>query len=56
MKPIKIHLLERLNPITGFKETVHYTGDIKSKPKGYKLVRTFYDTPYIDEFGLTGRC
>lgn len=32
------YLLGRKNPKTGFKETIVYTGNLKNKPKGWKVV------------------
>ncbi len=31
--------LQRTNPKTGFKETVIFTGSLKGKPKGYKVIK-----------------
>ena len=52
---IKIYTIQRKNPITGFKETINYTGNIKSKPKGWKVIKVEFFSPYIDEYGLTGK-
>jgi hypothetical protein len=32
------YILERKNPQTGFKETIVYTGNLRDKPKGWKVV------------------
>lgn len=32
-----VYMLERKNPKTGFRERIHYSGNIKNKPKGWKL-------------------
>lgn len=29
--------ISRINPQTGFKETIIYTGNIRNKPKGWKI-------------------
>lgn len=31
--------IKRKDPKTGFLETIHYTGSIANKPKGWKIVR-----------------
>lgn len=33
-----MYLLTRKNPKTGFTETIVYTGNLKNKPKGWKVV------------------
>lgn len=36
---MKQYLLERKNPKTGFIERIVYTGSLKLKPKGWKVVK-----------------
>ena len=55
IKPYKIYTIERTNPHTGFKESTTYTGSLRNKPKGWKVVSMKYHAPYIDQFGLTGK-
>lgn len=31
--------LQRTNPTTGFKETIIFTGNLRGKPKGYKVIK-----------------
>jgi len=35
---IWVYQLERINPETGRRELIDYTGDLRDKPKGYKLI------------------
>lgn len=47
MKPYKIHVISRKNPHTGFIETINYTGPIRNKPKGWKVIRSYWHTPTL---------
>jgi hypothetical protein len=35
----RVYLLARKNPRTGFTETIVYTGSLRQKPSGWKVVR-----------------
>lgn len=36
---MKQYSLERKNPKTGFNESIIYTGNLKNKPKGWKVLK-----------------
>ena len=35
----KVYIIERKNSQTGFIERIQYTGSIKNKPKGWKIIK-----------------
>jgi len=35
----KVYIIERENPKTGYTEQIQYTGNIKNKPKGWRVVK-----------------
>lgn len=41
-----VYVLSRINKNTGYTETIHYTGDIKDKPKGYSVIDKIWNRPY----------
>ena len=34
-----VYLITRKDPITGYNETIQYTGNIKQKPKKWRIVK-----------------
>lgn len=48
----RVWLISRKNPKTGFFEMIHFTGNIKQKPKGWMVVEEVCGTTNIDENGL----
>jgi hypothetical protein len=39
VKKMKVYTLQRKDPKTGFNETIQYTGSLKNKPKGYRVIK-----------------
>ena len=37
--PPQVYLLERINHDTGLRQTAQYTGHLRDKPKGWRVVR-----------------
>jgi hypothetical protein len=35
----KVYRLGRINPSSGFVERIYYTGGLRQKPSGWKLIR-----------------
>ena len=42
----KKYIISRINPKTGFKEVITFTGNIKNKPAGYKVERKLENGEY----------
>ena len=50
-----VYLIERKDPRTGHKERIQYLGDLRLKPKGWKVVGCLgkaFDEAYLDKHGL----
>jgi len=39
----KVYILETINKTNGFRETIQYTGSLRNKPKGYKVIKCIGD-------------
>lgn len=51
---IPIHTIQRINPHTGFTEQTTYTGSLKNKPKGWKVIKTTMFAPLLVN-GVAGK-